>query len=264
MDVSSPRPRAARPGRAATTLTAGLAAGLAAAAAAQALPGLLGLPAVRRVAPRLAGVGASWHVALTFDDGPRRESTPAVLRALDALGWRATFFMLGVEVRRAPALAAEVAAAGHEVGVHADEHRAALREPPWVTLAALRRARQVIGDATGAAPRWYRPPYGVPSGAALAGARALGLRPVLWTVMGRDWEAAATPVSILANVAADLAPGGTVLLHDAAASGSWRATVLALPLLAELFDALGLRPGPLGEHGIPGRQPVAPGPGPRG
>jgi peptidoglycan/xylan/chitin deacetylase (PgdA/CDA1 family) len=247
MDASSSRARRTL-GRAATTLTAGLAV----AAVAQALPGLLAVPAVRRgVAPRLAGVGAPWHVALTFDDGPRAESTPAVLAALDALGWRATFFMLGVEARREPAVAAAVAAAGHEIGLHGDAHRAALREPPWATVAALRRARLAIEDATGVAPRWYRPPYGVPSGAALAGARSLGLRPVLWTAMGRDWEAGATPASIVAAVAADLAPGGTVLLHDAAASGSWRAAVAALPLLAELFEAAGLRPGPLGEHGIP-------------
>jgi peptidoglycan/xylan/chitin deacetylase (PgdA/CDA1 family) len=219
--------------------------------AAQFLPGITAVPAVRRLTPWLAGVGASWHVALTFDDGPVAESTPVVLRTLDALGWRVTFFMLAVEVRRAPGLAAEVVGAGHELGMHGDRHRNAAKEPPLVTIAGLRRARDTIADTTGVMPRWYRPPYGVLSGAALAGSLQLGLRPVLWTAWGRDWEAAATPASVVANIVADLRPGGTVLLHDAAASGSWRATVAALPLLAEVFDQLTVTPGPLGEHHLP-------------
>jgi peptidoglycan-N-acetylglucosamine deacetylase len=230
----------------------GLGAGLAAAAAAQFLPSLTAIPRVRRLTPWLAGVGAPWHVALTFDDGPVTESTPEVLRALDALGWRATFFMLGVEVRRAPSLAAEVVGAGHELGLHGERHRYAVKEPPWATLDGLRRARETIAAATGVVPRWYRPPYGVLSGAALAGSLRLGLRPVLWTAWGRDWEQAATPASIIANVASDLRPGGTVLLHDAACSGSWRATVAALPHFAELFDQLAVAPGPLGEHLLAG------------
>lgn len=221
-----------------------------AAAAAQFAPGLTANPRVLRLAPRLAGVGADGHVALTFDDGPVAPSTPAVLAALDALGWRATFFMLGEEARRAPGLAAEVVAAGHEVGVHGDRHRNPVKEPPWTTLDGLRRAWEAIASATGVTPAWYRPPYGVLSGAALAGARRLGLRPVLWTALGRDWEATATPATIVANVAAGLRPGGTVLLHDYAGSGSWRATVAALPRLAELFDRLAVTPGPLREHGI--------------
>jgi peptidoglycan-N-acetylglucosamine deacetylase len=232
-------------------LGAGIAAGLGAVAAAQFLPGVTAVPAARRLTPWLAGVGAPWHVALTFDDGPVAASTPAVLRMLETLGWRATFFMLAVEVRKAPGLAAEVVSAGHEIGVHGDRHRYTVKEPPWVTLAGLRRARDTIADATGVMPRWYRPPYGVLSGTALAGSLGLGLRPVLWTAWGRDWEAAATPASVVANVRVDLRPGGTVLLHDAAAAGSWRATVAALPLLADVFDELGVTPGPLGKHHLP-------------
>ena len=226
---------------------AGLAAG---AVAAQLAPGLTASPRIGRFTPRLNGVGADRHVALTFDDGPVPRSTPAVLEALDALGWKATLFMLGEEARRAPGLAAEVAAAGHEVAVHGDRHRTPVKEPPWATLQRLRRAWETIAAATGSVPCWYRPPYGVLSGAALAGARRLGLRPVLWTALGRDWEETATPASIVANIAAGLRPGGAVLLHDYAGSGAWRATVAALPRLAELFDRLVVTPGPLRDHGL--------------
>ena len=112
---------------------AGVGAGLGATAALalHAAPALASISVVRRVlSPRLAGLGAPDHVALTFDDGPDPASTPAFLDMLDELGWRATFFMLGEMVRKAPGLAAEVAAAGHEVAVHGDGHVSMLRRLP--------------------------------------------------------------------------------------------------------------------------------------
>jgi peptidoglycan-N-acetylglucosamine deacetylase len=219
--------------------------------AAQAGPALTVLDRVRlRLTPGLAGLGTAGHAALTFDDGPVPASTPAFLDALDRRGWRATFFMLGDEVRRAPGLAAQVAAAGHEVAVHGDDHRSLLRRGPLATVDGLRRARDAVAEATGTAPRWFRPPYGVLTGAALLGAARLGLRPVLWTAWGRDWRAEATPASILADLDAGRLDGGTLLLHDYAASGSWRATLAALPPLADLFAARGLAAGPLADHGL--------------
>jgi peptidoglycan/xylan/chitin deacetylase (PgdA/CDA1 family) len=237
-----------RAGPATGVVAGGVLAGL----AAQAGPALLARERLRPLAPaQLAGRGDPVHAALTFDDGPVAASTPAVLAALDRLGWRATFFMLGEEVRRAPGLAAEVAAAGHEVAVHGDDHASLLRRGPLATLDGLCRARDVVASATGDQPAWFRPAYGVLTGAALAAAARLGLRPVLWTAWGRDWRAEATPASIIADLAAGRLAGGTLLLHDYAASGSWRATVAALPRLAELLDRRHLAAGPLGEHGLP-------------
>ena len=62
------------------------------------------------------------HVALTFDDGPDRDSTPAFLGLLDALDVRATFFVLGAHLGDR-GLVREMAAAGHEIGVHGWDHR---------------------------------------------------------------------------------------------------------------------------------------------
>ena len=58
------------------------------------------------------------RVALTFDDGPDPDGTPDVLDALDAAGLRATFFMVGEQVKAAPTLAREVAGRGHEIALH--------------------------------------------------------------------------------------------------------------------------------------------------
>ncbi len=100
-------------------------------------------------------------VALTFDDGPHPQGTPATLAALDAAGARATFFLVGEQVRAYPALAAEIVAAGHEVAVHGDRHRNLLRLTPRALAADLDRAAATIGEATGRAPTLHRPPYGI-------------------------------------------------------------------------------------------------------
>jgi peptidoglycan/xylan/chitin deacetylase (PgdA/CDA1 family) len=213
------------------------------------------LPVASHLLPRLHGVGRPDHLALTFDDGPDPRSTPAFLDALAGLGWTATFFMLGSMVRRAPALAAEVAAAGHEVGVHADEHRSHLTLPPGAVMDDLTRAVEEVGHATGTRPRWFRPPYGTVSGGTLLAARRLDLQLVLWTSWGKDWRAAATPASVIGELERDLGPGATVVLHDSdcvSAPGAWQAALGALPLLAERVHARDWKVGPLRDHGVAG------------
>ena len=236
------------------TLRAGLGALAVAGVAVHSAPSLIALSAVgRRISPGLAGVGTRGHVALTFDDGPDPVSTPAFLEVLGDLELRATFFMLGSMARRTPGLAAEVAAAGHEVGVHGDLHRSQLRMSPRAVAADVARARDAIADATGVEPIWFRPPYGTLSLGGVRAARMAGLRPVLWTAWGRDWRAEATPDSVVADVLGGYVDGGTVLLHDSdctSAPECWHAALGALPRLTDALQMRALRVGPLGEHGI--------------
>jgi peptidoglycan/xylan/chitin deacetylase (PgdA/CDA1 family) len=181
-------------------------------------------------------------VALTFDDGPHPQGTPAVLEALARLGARATFFLTGEQVRRYPALAREIVTRGHAVGVHGHRHLLLTVRAPRVSSADLRLALDVIVNATDSAPQLYRPPYGVANPAVLLAARRTGLRPVLWARWGRDWERRATPTSIAANVTRDLHGGEILLLHDSdhySAPGSWQATVAALPEIAALVARAG-------------------------
>ena len=174
-------------------------------------------------------------IALTFDDGPHPSGTPAVLELLDRAGVRATFYLVGEQVDRRPSLAAEIAAAGHEIGIHGYRHTLLLRRTPRALAADFERAAAVIGEATGQESRSYRPPYGIFS---LAGLRLARERwePLLWSRWGRDWEAKATAGSIAARATRALGPRDVVLLHDAddySAAGSWRQTVAALPAVLE-------------------------------
>jgi peptidoglycan/xylan/chitin deacetylase (PgdA/CDA1 family) len=212
-----------------------------------------------RLTPALVGVGRPGHVALTFDDGPDPASTPQFLAALDRLGWHATFFVLGAMVRRAPGLTAEIAAAGHEVAVHGDTHGNMLRRTPRVAADDISRARDTIAGAAGVEPSWFRPPFGILSFSALRAARRAGLATVLWTTWGRDWRREATPETVVSDVTRRYVDGGTVLLHDSDCTsypGSWRASLGALPRLADEFARRQLTVGPVGEHGLrtrPGR-----------
>jgi len=189
-------------------------------------------------------------VALTFDDGPDPVGTPAVLAVLSDLGWQSTFFLLGSQVARYPDVARSIVDAGHEVAVHGYQHRSHLLRTPRGLRADLELATAVIGDVTGAELRWFRPPYGVLTGGSLLAARAVGLTPVLWSAWGRDWLRL-PPQQVADTVLADLAEGGTILLHDSDCTsrvGSWLSTAAALPLLAAVLGARGWQVRTLGSH----------------
>ena len=149
-------------------------------------------------------------------------------------------------MRRDPALAAEIVAAGHDVGVHCDRHRNLLRLSPAQVREDLTRADAAIVAATGRTPRLYRPPYGVLTTAGLVHARRRGWQPLLWTRWGHDWRARATPGSIASEATADLRGGEVVLLHDAdhySAPGSWQRTVASLSRVIEAIERAGLTVG---------------------
>jgi peptidoglycan/xylan/chitin deacetylase (PgdA/CDA1 family) len=208
------------------------------------------VPALAAHVPRVATaygiacrIESKDRVALTFDDGPHLEGTPAVLAELARAGATATFFLVGEQVAQRPSLAREVVDAGHEVAVHGHRHTLLLRRSVREVADDLDRAVAVIADATGVAPTLYRPPYGVFSSGALAHVRARGWRPLLWSTWGRDWERHATAQSIARRATNGLRPGDVVLLHDSDAYSStdaWRKTAAALPSVLEAIGALGV------------------------
>jgi peptidoglycan-N-acetylglucosamine deacetylase len=189
--------------------------------------------------------GGEPGVALTFDDGPHPQGTPAVLEELREAGVPATFFLAGEQVVRRPALVAEIVAAGHRVELHCHRHRNQLRLTARRLLEDADRARDAIEEAGGQAIADYRPPYGIFSDWGLRAVRRRGWRPVLWSRWGRDWTRRATARSIARRCTADARAGDIILLHDAdyySAPGSWARTAAALPIILEELDRRGLKP----------------------
>jgi len=203
------------------------------------------LPLAPRIAER-AGIRCrllrAEGVALTFDDGPHPEGTPATLDILAAAGATATFFLVGEQVARWPGIAAEIAAAGHEIALHGYHHRLLLRRRVASLASDLDRAWDILAEASGREPTLYRPPYGVFSSGALRLVRRRGWEPLLWSTWGRDWGARETPAAIARRATRNLGAGDVVLLHDAdhySAPDSWRRTVGALPLILDAVAELG-------------------------
>jgi peptidoglycan-N-acetylglucosamine deacetylase len=166
-----------------------------------------------------SGSPGSRTVALTFDDGPC-ESTPALLDVLASEGVAATFFQCGMNVLRHPAIAREVALAGHEIGNHTYSHARLCprlsRKPNFLPPAAIYRelaqAQEILCAETGAIPILFRPPYGFRWIGLGRAQRRLHLLGVLWTVIGHDWDWPAERTA--GHVLTGTGPGGILCLHD--------------------------------------------------
>ena len=150
-------------------------------------------------------------LALTFDDGPS-ESTPELLAVLAEHKVRATFFVCGENVRRCPAIAREVVAAGHEIGNHTNSHpRLDFHSADFIDR-EITGAQATIVETTGATPRFFRAPFGVRWFGLRRVQQRLGLMGVMWTVIGNDWRWPAARVSRLVERRA--VNGGIICLHD--------------------------------------------------
>src|SRR5918994_206478 len=187
------------------------------------------------------------RVALTFDDGPDSDGTPGVLEALDAAGLKATFFMVGEQVKAAPMLAREVANRGHEIALHGATHRPHRELNPRDSKDEPAYGLGTLEAATARRPRWFRPPYGVFNEHSYEAVRAVGLEPVYWSAWGMDWETISAE-RILDIVERDLEEGAIVVLHDSARYGhrpDVSATIEVIPLIAACAAERGLDVGPI-------------------
>jgi peptidoglycan/xylan/chitin deacetylase (PgdA/CDA1 family) len=167
-------------------------------------------------------------MALTFDDGPHPEGTPAVLEVLARHGVAATFFLLAAEAVEHPSLVTAIVAGRHEVALHSDVHVALDRLPIAVVAGRLAAARDVVVAAAGgsATVRFHRPPFGRLSWRGLQAARRVGLEVAMWSHDPGDWRDDLSPASRLANVTASMVPGAIVVLHDGAPTGVATAAAL--------------------------------------
>jgi peptidoglycan/xylan/chitin deacetylase (PgdA/CDA1 family) len=209
-------------------------------------------PASAAVLPRMARalgipttLPSNRGVLLTFDDGPHPQGTPAVLAALELERAPAVFFISGEQAVRHPEIVREIAAAGHELGVHGHVHQTRRQSCRRLLANDTRRALDAVSTAAGAMPRLYRPPHGVFTLTGLRFIRSLGLEPLLWSKWGRDWERGATASSIASHATSGIRAGDVLLLHDGdhyGAAASWRATAAAIPKIGDRIGAADLRP----------------------
>src|SRR5271154_4780953 len=131
-------------------------------------------------------------LALTFDDGPNPAITPKLLDLLDRFKARATFFVIGKHARECPDLLKETAARGHVIGNHTDAHPNLFWLKPDQITVEIRCCNFSIVAATGAPPRWFRPPFGFRNPWVVPMAREFKQSGVLWSLIPGDWLATAS------------------------------------------------------------------------
>ena len=172
-------------------------------------------------------------VALTFDDGPDTENTPALLALLAQRKVRATFFCIGKRISQQPELVKLMAAEGHRIENHTLQHSPATNV---FSLARLReeltRAQAEIQKASGRAPEFFRPPVCLTNPRIFRVTGELGLKVVGYTARGLD-RRNDPPEIIVERLMRKLQPGAIFLLHDA---GVPRKRLLAVVTL--LLDKL--------------------------
>ena len=185
-------------------------------------------------------------IALTFDDGPGVKATARILAALEEVGGRATFFMLGENAAAHPDLARQVAQAGHLVGTHTNSHKSLIRLTAQEMLQEVELSLDNIQKATGVRPAILRPPYGNVNDLVR---QTIPMPMIHWSVDTLDWDSRDAK-KVYDHIMKEAKDGAIILMHDLYASTA-TAVEHALPKLKkqgyqfvtidELFSSKGLQ-----------------------
>ena len=168
------------------------------------------------------------RIVLTFDDGPHPKQTRQILDVLDHYGIKATFFVIGINVKHYPEVLGEVLKRGHEIGNHTYDHSHAAKLDADAFERQILDCEQEIFLKSGTSVHLFRPPEGAVSKEMKQIIRDLGYINVLWTLDTRDW-AHTPPEQICEHVVSNAKNGDIILMHDYIGVNS--PTVQALELM---------------------------------
>jgi len=174
-------------------------------------------------------------VALTFDDGPDRRNTPIVLDNLRRHGARATFFLIGEQIKGNEDLLRRMVAEGHVIGNHSWSHPYHLSQSAGA--AQIDRTDAAIEQVIGRRPTCFRAPGGFTNNGIALAARQRGLPNFIWMVSSVDTRRIG-PAAIAANVTRSMHPGDIMLMHD---GPGHKETVEAVPLILAAMERKGFR-----------------------
>ena len=146
-------------------------------------------------------------VYLTFDDGPIPESTPFILDTLKEYDAKATFFMVGENVKRHPDLYQRIVEEGHQVGNHTYNHMGSLKHYIVTYYNNVEKANEVIHS------HLFRPPHGWMWFGAYNMLRRK-YKIVMWDLITRDYSHLLNAFDVLRNVVLYARNGSIITFHD--------------------------------------------------
>ncbi|WP_428416392.1 polysaccharide deacetylase family protein [Phocicoccus schoeneichii] len=149
-------------------------------------------------------------VALTFDDGPKSDTTNKLLDKLQAKNVKASFFMLGSSIETSPDTATRVDREGHEIGNHSYSHQDMMQVSFDEIRAEINDTSALIEMYTNQTPKFFRPPYGSFNATIEA---KINIETAYWSVDTKDWLTHNTD-AILKEIKENVQDGSVILLHD--------------------------------------------------
>lgn len=179
-------------------------------------------------------------VALTFDDGPDLDNTPAILDILGEAGVKVTFFLVGEKVEKYPEITRRIMREGHQLANHSWSH-SDLRDLSNENILdkEIFPTSRLIARLTGNYPRYLRPPYGAIKDRTIELLEQKGWKIVNWSLDSFDWNNSQnTPDEIIEKVERYIHPGAVILLHSGEVNSS---TVEALPELINRLKEKGYK-----------------------
>jgi peptidoglycan/xylan/chitin deacetylase (PgdA/CDA1 family) len=176
------------------------------------------------------------YIAMTFDDGPSPETTPRLLDILKQRNIKATFFMIGQNAERNPAIVKRILAEGHEIGNHSWTHPQLSKLSDDRVTEEINKTQNAIKDASGYTPVLMRPPYGAITARQKDWIeKQFGLSVIIWSVDPFDWKRPGASV-IEQRILAGARPGAIVLSHDI-----HKQTVDSMPATLDALAAKGFK-----------------------
>ncbi|MBR1631923.1 MAG: polysaccharide deacetylase family protein [Paludibacteraceae bacterium] len=178
-------------------------------------------------------------VYLTFDDGPVPQVTPKVLDVLDSFGAKATFFCVGENAWRYPALLDDIRRRGHAVGNHTYNHMQGMRHGIRTYIANVEKAERILQS------RLFRPPHGRLKHSQKE-ALLMKYEIIQWDVLTHDYNRHFSPAFILWGIRRHVRNGSIITFHDSVKSAE--RTLAVLPVALQWLQEQGYQFGLLDEH----------------
>lgn len=184
------------------------------------------------------GPGNKKVIALTFDDGPEDIYTPQILKILKEKQVKATFFVMGQQVRAYPKLLNQIHMEGHAIGNHTWNHPNIATLTDAQMIQTVQSTNDEIKKVTGVQTNLFRPPYGSMKDSQIETLNKLGYRSISWTIDSLDWNGTSANI-ILSRVNVRALPGGIVLMHNFKDARKLDGMIEALPKMIDNLRAQG-------------------------
>lgn len=175
------------------------------------------------------------YVALTFDDGPSRY-TKDVLKILRDNEVRATFFVIGKQIKQGKTSIIAAHGQGCQIASHTYRHRYFPNKSRALFVKDVRKTRRILRQQTGIDSAYVRLPYGATNKKMNKALKKMNIRKVFWTIDTRDWSRPGVD-KIVHLATKNVRNGSIILMHDG--GGNREQTLKALPQVIRILKDKG-------------------------